>query len=58
MEENEPGLVSDSVYFSENDSRMSVVHVYADPASLDWKIDPLRLPSCASVSVGQCLAPR
>jgi quinol monooxygenase YgiN len=34
-EENEPGLVSYSVYFNETGSRMSVVHIHADAASLD-----------------------
>ena len=39
VEENEPGLVSYSVYFDENESRMTVVHVHADPASLDHHLE-------------------
>ena len=39
VEENEPGLVSYSVYFAESGNRMSVVHVHADPASLDYHLD-------------------
>jgi len=39
VEENEPGLISYSVYFDESGSRMSVVHVHADPASLDYHLD-------------------
>jgi hypothetical protein len=38
-EENEPGLISYSVYFAEAGVRMSVVHVHADPASLDRHLD-------------------
>ena len=34
VEENEPGLISYGVYF-ESPNRMSVVHVHADPGSLD-----------------------
>ena len=39
VEENEPGLVSYSVYFVESKNQMSVVHVHADPASLDYHLD-------------------
>lgn len=39
VEENEPGLISYSVYFVEGANRMSVVHVHADPASLDYHLD-------------------
>jgi quinol monooxygenase YgiN len=39
VEDNEPGLVSYSVYFDESANRMSVVHVHADPASLDHHLD-------------------
>jgi quinol monooxygenase YgiN len=39
IDENEPGIVSYSVYFAENDSRMTVVHVHADSASLDCHMD-------------------
>ena len=35
VEENEPQLISYSVYFSEDGRRMTVVHVHADSASLD-----------------------
>lgn len=38
-EENEPGLVAYSVYFNDDCSRMSVVHIHADAASLDNHID-------------------
>lgn len=38
-EEHEPGLVSYSVYFNEDCSRMSVVHIHADAASLDNHMD-------------------
>jgi hypothetical protein len=39
VEENEPGLVSYSVYFDEGANRMSVVHIHAEPASLDYHLD-------------------
>jgi quinol monooxygenase YgiN len=39
VEENEPGLISYSVYFVESADRMSVVHVHADPASLEYHLD-------------------
>jgi quinol monooxygenase YgiN len=39
VEENEPGLVSYSVYFTEDDTGMSVVHIHADPASLDYHLN-------------------
>jgi hypothetical protein len=39
VEENEPRLVSYSVYFDESESRMSVAHVHADAASLDYHLD-------------------
>jgi quinol monooxygenase YgiN len=39
VEENEPGLVSYSVYFVESANQMSVVHVHADPASLDYHLE-------------------
>lgn len=39
VEENEPGLVSYSVYFAPSANRMSVVHVHADAASLDHHLD-------------------
>jgi hypothetical protein len=35
VEENEPDLMSYSVYFSEDDTKMTVVHVHTDAASLD-----------------------
>ncbi|HEX5027761.1 MAG TPA: hypothetical protein VFV56_03015 [Gaiellaceae bacterium] len=35
IEENEPQLLSYNAYFSEDGSQMSVVHVHADPSSLD-----------------------
>jgi quinol monooxygenase YgiN len=39
VEENEPGLVSYSAYFDESETRMSVVHVHADAASLDFHLE-------------------
>ena len=39
IEENEPQLVSYGVYFSEDGSRMMVVHVHADAASLDYHME-------------------
>ena len=39
VEDNEPGLVSYSVYFAEDGEHMSVVHVHADPSSLDHHLD-------------------
>ena len=35
IEENEPQILSYSAYFSDDGTRMSVVHVHADPTSLD-----------------------
>lgn len=39
IEENEPRLSSYSVYFTEDSSEMTVVHVHTDPASLDYHMD-------------------
>jgi hypothetical protein len=39
IEENEPQLLSYNVYFSDDGTRMSVVHVHADPASLDRHLE-------------------
>src|SRR5262245_43610487 len=39
VEEHEPRLVSYNVYFSEDESEMTVVHVHVDPASLDHHMD-------------------
>jgi len=39
VEENEPQLISYSVYFSEDGNQISVVHVHADSASLDYHMD-------------------
>jgi hypothetical protein len=39
VEQNEPRLVSYSVYFSEDGRRMTVVHVHADAASLDHHME-------------------
>jgi len=39
VEENEPQLVCYSVYFTEDGSRMTVVHVHADSTSLDYHMD-------------------
>jgi hypothetical protein len=39
VERNEPELISYNVYFSEDGSRMTVMHLHADPASLDYHMD-------------------
>jgi hypothetical protein len=39
VEANEPGLVSYSAYFNEDGSRMSVMHIHADAASLDYHLE-------------------
>ena len=39
VEENEPRLVSYNVYFSEDGTQMTVVHVHADSASLDHHLE-------------------
>ena len=36
IEENEPQLISYAAYFSEDGRQMTVVHVHADSASLDY----------------------
>ena len=41
IERNEPRLISYSVYFSEDDSEMTVVHVHPDAASLDHHMEVL-----------------
>lgn len=39
VEENEPRLISYNVYFSEDGTQMTVIHMHADPASLDYHMD-------------------
>ena len=39
VEENEPQLISYSVYFSEDGTEMTVVHVHVDADSLDYHMD-------------------
>jgi hypothetical protein len=39
VETNEPQLISYNVYFSDDGSRMTVIHVHPDSASLDYHID-------------------
>ena len=39
IEENEPQLLSYNAYFSDDGTHMSVVHVHADPASLDRHLE-------------------
>jgi hypothetical protein len=39
IDENEPQLVSYSVYFTEDDCRMTVIHVHTGSASLDHHMD-------------------
>jgi quinol monooxygenase YgiN len=36
VEANEPDLISYDVYFSEDASKMTVIHVHATSASLEW----------------------
>jgi hypothetical protein len=39
IDENEPQLVAYSVYFAMDESRMTVMHVHTDAASLDYHMD-------------------
>jgi hypothetical protein len=39
VEQNEPRLISYNVYFSDDGSQMTVIHVHADPASLDYHME-------------------
>ena len=39
IEENEPQLISYTVYFSEDGRQMRVMHVHPDSASLDYHMD-------------------
>ena len=39
IEENEPQLLSYNAYFSDDGTHMSVVHVHADPSSLDRHLE-------------------
>ena len=39
VETNEPQLISYNVYFSDDGSRMTVMHVHPDSASLDYHMD-------------------
>jgi quinol monooxygenase YgiN len=39
VEENEPQLISYDAYFSEDGRQMTVIHVHADRASLDYHMD-------------------
>jgi hypothetical protein len=39
IDENEPQLVSYSVYFAQDDSRMTVMHLHTDSESLDYHMD-------------------
>ena len=39
IEKNEPQLVAYNVYFSEDGRQITVVHVHADPASLDYHME-------------------
>lgn len=39
IDENEPQLISYNVYFSEDGTQMTVMHVHPDPASLDFHMD-------------------
>lgn len=39
IEENEPQLLSYSVFFSEDESRVAFVHVHRDAASLDFHME-------------------
>ena len=39
VEQHEPQLLSYSVYFSHDDTRMTIVHVHSDSASLDYHMN-------------------
>jgi quinol monooxygenase YgiN len=39
VDENEPQLISYDAYLSEDGTQMTVIHVHADPASLDYHMD-------------------
>ena len=39
VESHEPQIVSYAVYFSPDGSQMTVIHVHADPGSLDFHMD-------------------
>jgi hypothetical protein len=39
IEANEPQLIAYNVYFSDDGSRMTVMHLHADPASLDFHME-------------------
>jgi hypothetical protein len=39
VESNEPQIVSYAVYFSQDGSQMTVIHIHADPSSLDLHMD-------------------
>jgi hypothetical protein len=39
VESHEPQIVSYAVYFSQDGSQMTVIHVHADSASLDFHLD-------------------
>lgn len=39
IEANEPQILAYQVYLSEDGSRMTVVHVHADPASFDYHME-------------------
>jgi hypothetical protein len=39
IDANEPQILAYSVYFSEDGSRMTVVHLHADSASFDYHMD-------------------
>jgi hypothetical protein len=52
VEQNEPRLISYTVYFSEEDTEMTVVHVHSDAASLDptWRSSDLASKSSPTYS--------
>jgi quinol monooxygenase YgiN len=39
VDANEPRLIAYNVYFSDDDSRMTVVHVHPDSASLEYHLE-------------------
>jgi quinol monooxygenase YgiN len=39
VDANEPGLIAYNVYFSDDGRQMTVMHVHADSASLDYHMD-------------------
>ena len=54
VEEHEPQLVSYDVYFSDDGTQMTVIHVHAAPASLDDHMDVVGRASGGSPISSRC----